>query len=627
MNITLARNLKSWSAPEDRDFKTAIEHYLKGDHYQDGVGWIGPVPNNAAELEQLRKMMINDGVFRAALRRALLAVVGAEPYFYVTDKNAEESQVPMADVPADPADAAKLPVDPAKGTDPAAKDQQNPNDAQDTVPEDKSTQEKDGENPASGRLDPNKTLDKVKTQSKNQKKIDEANDLLTNYWDTFRLHKTVMLLTASLIAHNRAVARLLLPEDALDEDEDYSLNDVTNGTTATNLVQKAALDTAAGEPRVQEVSFASIEEAMNSLTFQTVPLESGGFVRDEDQRIVGAFYKYTNPISKKMETEVTYWSKAEKKTCVELLNESGTLDVDSRAYYEIDGRLTIFEISGAGLVKPDILTHLRAVDHATTMLVMNNSFAGFRERLFLNAAAATRTEYRNGERQEVEVPMDSGPGTDAYIQGMPIEDPVTGEIKGFATPNIVYKDPINQDGLIKSISHHVQRILENMHQGHILISGDATTSGTSRQQAVQDHIASINLIEQEVEALLRWMLESLLHFSAHLAGKSNYFEDLKVVVQCRVSALTPTPEERKIVVEEYNSDLRSRENAMTSIGIDDPVAERNQIIREKIEDLDTGLSQPPIGQIPDPNNPGRTIPDPSLMENNEDKKPTSPGNF
>lgn len=629
MNLTLAKSLKDWSPPEDLDLLNAIDAYLDGDHYQDGAGWIGPVPREGNEAEQLRKIMINDGVFASAIKRALLAVVGNEPYFYVTDKNPENAVIEASKLNAqnepDPAKidgAEKVPAAGKNSTKTVPVPPQAKSDAQDTPPE--------GENTPvdpNAPLDPQKTLDRVKTESKNQKKIDEANDLITNRWDRDRIHKLLMQLTMNLICKDRAVSRIFLPEDAFDEDEDYGLNDFKGGALSTFVNS-----TEDEEGRAVDVSFASIEDAMNALTVQILPLGESGFVKDVNGRVVGAFYKYTHPDTKKEETEVTYYSRKEKKTAVEIIDVSGRFEEFNRVHYELDGRLTIFEMSGATIVRKDILTHVRAVDHSSTMLVMNNSFAGFRERLFLNAEPPTKTEWRNGVKLEIDDELDNGPGTDLFVTGQAIENPLTKEITNYATPSVIYKDPVNQDGLLNSINHHIQRILENMFQAHILIAGDATSSGTSRQQAVQDHIASLNLIEQEVDAFMRWLIETMLHLAADLAGKPGYFSELKAVSECRISAVRPTSEERKNIIEEYNNDLRSRENAMTAIGVDDPVAERMQIIREKIEDMDTGLETPPPGQIPDPSNPGRTIPDPSLLDPATGmpmkvKKPTSPGNF
>lgn len=605
MNITLARNLKGWSAKEDKEFIDTVEAYLKGDHYQDGQGWIGPEVGEKG-IDYLRRIMINEGVFATALKRIVLAVVGSEPYFYVTDKKTEEAQQILAD------------MENQKGT-----ENQDPKTA--TVPPqiDKNAQGNNPVDPTSQTtppLDPSITLNKIKTVSKNQELIDEAEDLLTKYWDRHNVHKHLIQIAYDLAAKNRAVGRLVLPADVNDVEEDFDLQDFE--ATYKERASKLADD------RIVSVVFKDLEDAILNIIVQKLDIFESGYVRDEVDRIVGTVYKYVSPITNKAEWEVSYVSKASEtynQTCVEILNENGASL--AKNHYSMDKQLMLCEVEGGNIVRPDIITHLRAADHTSTMMVMNNTFAGFRERLFLNAEVPTKTvRLPGGGTEEVETELNEGPGTDLFLAGVPVEDPVTKEIRGYATPTAIYKDPVNQEGLIKSIFHHIQRILENMSQGHILISGDATTSGVSRVQAVQDHIASLKMIEQSVTIYTRWLLESLLHFSADLMKQPDRYADLRVVVKCRLSAVLPTPEERKAVVEEYNAGLRSRENSRTNIGIDDPAAEEAQVLKEEIQDLDTGRKPIPAGQMIDQNNPGRTIPDPAQQDPNA-KKPTSPGNF
>jgi hypothetical protein len=244
---------------------------------------------------------------------------------------------------------------------------------------------------------------------------------------------------------------------------------------------------------------------------------------------------------------------------------------------------------GPGLVTPDMLSMQRALDHNETMLLMNNSYAGFRERLFLNTEPPTFYQKINGKDVETDAPVNVGPGSTMFLQGVAVEDEVTKELKGYATPSVTYIDPVNQEGLINSIKHVKYQLHEGMFQAHLQISGDSTSSGQSRIQAVQDHISSLRIIERQASSMIKWLLETLLHFSAALSGNEGKYLPLKAVVQCKISPVVLTPEERTAIREEYNQELHSQEGAMTLLGVDNPAEEILKIRAEKQEAIDLGL--------------------------------------
>jgi hypothetical protein len=510
MNLTVARALSLWKAPEEPQMVSVIDGYVLGDHYQSGSAWVGPVPSEGTIEDRLKDVLTSNGVMMKAVKRALMAVIGSEPYWDVTVKQNENLKAGQA--------------------------------------------------------------------SKFESLINEANDLLTNYFDNSRLQKIFVQAAFDLICKNRSSVRIYLPTDALLEEDDYNLADVSK--------PENSLDTATE----QEVEFANIEAALNCLAVQVLPLASGGFLRDESKRIVGAFYRYEKTNSK-TETEVSYIDRNTGKTIIEILDASGAILPDLKMKIDLAGKTTVYEIGDAGLITADIISQQKAIDHNETMLLMNNSYAGFRERLFLNAEPPTMTVEKNGKKIEVEAPLNVGPGTSQFIQGTAIEDSNTRELKGFSTPGIVYKDPVDQSGLIKSIQHNEAQILKNMFQAHILISGDAMASGTSRTQAVQDHVSSLRLIEQELNSLIRWCLETLLHYAAFLINEEGKYKALKVVARCIITAVLPTPEERTKLIEEYNAGLRSRETTMQLLGVEDTASEILKMEKETEKRLSAGQQE------------------------------------
>lgn len=131
-------------------------------------------------------------------------------------------------------------------------------------------------------------------------------------------------------------------------------------------------------------------------------------------------------------------------------------------------------------------------------------------------------------------------------------------------------EPVNPDALIATKTDAYHDMLDEAGQGHI--KGDATgpsSSGEARIQAMNDFKASLYATATPLESALADHLEMTLAWAAALSGKPGRFKAYRVVVQCRILAAQPTSAERLQIVSERDAGLRSTENAMSEIGIED----------------------------------------------------------
>lgn len=385
-----------------------------------------------------------------------------------------------------------------------------------------------------------------------EEQIRLANELCTNYWDQNRLARMLIRVTSQLVLHDQAFVRMYFLQDG-------------------------------------EIKFKNIEEAMDVINVHIPRPGDAHELEDEHGRIRGVEF-VTRGRDERIIREISWYDYVGKVVVTELVDDNydpiNPQDVEGEVIMKlkVGNRLPIYRMREAGLVTKTIVTIQMALDHDFTMLTKNNTLAGFRERVMLNAMEPTEVvvDPRTGKETEVMVPMKLEAGTTAWIKGIPLEDPNSGDVTGYANPQVLYKDPVDQSGLLASIDHKIRRILEAMFQAHVLISGDATASGTSRQQAVQDHVASLELIKREVEAMLRWLFELLLATAANLVKKPDMFKDIRCAVTARVSAIQLTSQERAQLVNEYNARLRSQEKTMSLLGEDDPEAERAAIDRDQL---------------------------------------------
>lgn len=219
---------------------------------------------------------------------------------------------------------------------------------------------------------------------------------------------------------------------------------------------------------------------------------------------------------------------------------------------------------------------------ALTMLGRNVVLGGFLERVLINAQlpGAYRTDPHTGKQVFVPHPLEFGAGSVNALVGVEVRDEATGELKSYANPSVVYRDPVPVGTFADTRDIAYRAILEECQQAHALLSGDAAPSGESRRQALSDFLSSLRLTAPAVERAVRWLLETALHLAAHFAGQPGRYLDLRAVTICHLDTGPLGADEAKQVIDLVDAKLLSRETGMARVGIDDTDAEAQRIQAE-----------------------------------------------
>ena len=218
---------------------------------------------------------------------------------------------------------------------------------------------------------------------------------------------------------------------------------------------------------------------------------------------------------------------------------------------------------------------------AKTMLARNVVLGGFLERIILNAQLPGEyvEDATTKKKTFVPSPLKTGAGTTNVLAGLPVSD-ATGRVTGYATPTVMYRDPVPVTTFNDTADAAYQGMLEEVHQLHAAIAGDATASGESRRQARADFEASLGATISEVEAAGRWLLETALAMAAAFANQPGRFDSLRATFTCRVDSGPISADEQKETRENVAAGLLSKETGMVRVGIDDTDAEKAKIAAE-----------------------------------------------
>ena len=124
-------------------------------------------------------------------------------------------------------------------------------------------------------------------------------------------------------------------------------------------------------------------------------------------------------------------------------------------------------------------------------------------------------------------------------------------------------------------------ILRHARQLYVEISGDATASGVSRQQARQDFLQDATRVKGIVDRAGAQVLETVWDLACHLAGEPARDYDLECAFDCRITMPEPTPGEQQASVTLMEKQVWSRARTMGFNNVDDVEAEKEEIAQEQ----------------------------------------------
>jgi len=232
-------------------------------------------------------------------------------------------------------------------------------------------------------------------------------------------------------------------------------------------------------------------------------------------------------------------------------------------------------------ITPQVRQQQMLLNLALTMLGRNVVLGGFLERILLNAQLpGTMQQQGDGSTRFIPDPLQVGAGTTNVLTGLPITD-ANGEVTSYATPSVVYRDPVKIETFVETKADAYRGILEEVQQLHALISGDATASGESRKQARSDFVSSLADTTTQVERGGRWLLETLLAMAAAFSGQSGRYQELRAVFSCHIDTGPISGDDMDATRANVQAGLLSEESGMAQIGVEDVDVEQARIASER----------------------------------------------
>ncbi len=257
-----------------------------------------------------------------------------------------------------------------------------------------------------------------------------------------------------------------------------------------------------------------------------------------------------------------------------ILAPTGDLAQKDNATDPVDmgGFLPIVQAFRDQFLTPTQLRNNMMVNFAKTAILRNAELAAVLERYGINILPpgewVSDVQSPGGMRFQPSADFRPG-GANATFYGPNYQPDSQGGFAAASGGQYGRFEPVSPAALIATKEDGYGDMLDEASQSHMKISGDATASGEARIQAMNDFKTSLYETATAIEAALTAYLSCVLHWAASLSGQPGRFKDYRVVIQCKITAAQPTVLERAQVIAERDGGLRSDEDAMNQIGIED----------------------------------------------------------
>lgn len=386
-----------------------------------------------------------------------------------------------------------------------------------------------------------------------QKLIDEAEALLTEWWDERGIQTLLQEAVATLLLGKRAVLRLFVPRGAL-----------TDGRVLQADLHTALFSIYAHQPDVT---------AATRLTDPATQQQAGVYVYTEAELLA--------PATGETRAEITAIDE-QGRTVLRILGNDNQAAEEAEPL-DLGGKLLIHELARPLLITEQVRSSQRQLNLAKTMLGRNVVQGGFLERIILNGQLPgdwVDDPSQSSGKRFVPKPFRVGAGTTNFIAGATYQD-ADGKTQ-IANPSVVYRDPVPIETFVGTDRTAYQSILEETHQVHALISGDATASGESRKQARADFAQDLLKSKAQVDRAVRWLLETALALAAQFSGQPGRFASLRATCECRLDTGPVSADELRLNQElSGGKQIYSQETAMSRSGVEDVDAEKAKITEEQ----------------------------------------------
>lgn len=387
-----------------------------------------------------------------------------------------------------------------------------------------------------------------------QKKVlAEYVSALTDWWEHSSIWPAIQATVRTALVTGSGTLRLYLHQSQLD-----------------------VLSQVEGRPVLGIRSGLSLSEAARRVSAHAPAWDQAGVTRDRDGHANGAYHTYQVEGQARLELQERIPGGVRVHPDV---SQNGT-DLRDPTDYPVPEGL-IYELRLDPLVTESIRRLMLAANKTLTMGSRNIDLGGFVETTILNGQMPGEwKDDPNEPGKKVFVPgtYNRGAGVANFIAGIP--QMVMGEHGKpvptgiLNTPSINYREPSPYDTFDQSYSQLREAILDEANQLHVMITGDASASGVSRQQAVNDFLSSLEPTRMALEGLLRWVLDAVLRLALHFTGRIAEIDELRIQTQAKISAVQPTPAEVETALKLHSGGAIGEEDFLRRIGVEDVEAHR-----------------------------------------------------
>lgn len=415
-------------------------------------------------------------------------------------------------------------------------------------------------------------------KTEEQEAIDEANAAYIDWWDKRKGLIQFSEAGESLLATGRGHFRMFVPKGLL-----APKTDEVTGKQIVGLKKP---------PK-------TLQEAFGRIYFEACePGTAGIDVDRETMDEIGVYLKTVRIDGKDVtRVELYFIDQDDNLTTFRVLsddaaltpsrNTDGTIidgrkDIVEEGVQNLGGHLPIIEIRRDPLITSQVQQLQSYLNLGHTMGARNTVAAGFRERIVLNAAAPKEVIKDEITGKETLVPMAlpiGGAGV-THLTGISVKD--KDGIRKFEKPDVLIKDPSGVENFIGTKEMAYAAILQQCHQMHALISGDATASGESRLQARADFAASVRPTKTQLDAAGRALFEAALAWAANMIGQAERYSGLRVSFDCRLDTGPLSSDEQAQIRSNAEGGYISYSTARTLLGVEDPDAEAAAIEAEEL---------------------------------------------
>lgn len=382
--------------------------------------------------------------------------------------------------------------------------------------------------------------------------ITEVESLLTAWWDARDLPGLIQRAVVNALAHRRQPVRPRIPDRFRDR-----------------------------QGRLMKRETA---RSLDPLWFVLPDVADAGIYVDVDTLERYAITRvWLDDTGLKSRWEISHLNDKDQ-TVIRTVGETGS--VSASTPLNLSGQLWLLELTmPRGMVTPDALSQQDARNVASTALNRNTRHAVFEKTIFVGMVPPL-DEAGNPR------PL-SGPGSESWLSPMEMgEVEETGKLDANGDPititrsrlypnaSITKLDPAEPRAIQAAIDQATADLYGILRQQFMLIAGDATASGRSRETSTGPYLRAVARCATSVEAFIRDLLTFAMRISALVQGQPERYAGLRPVVSLHQKIFEPSAETLTTWLALHERNIISTQTMRTLAGVADPDAEQQLIDRE-----------------------------------------------